>query len=144
MKVVLSLILFMPIICLSQIPKRANTIIIKGPTFKEVATALLDAGYTIEKSDSSLQTIKTEWKDGTGKDKLVRLRLYARIKDSSAIIRGEYYPPGPIGTKFLGQEQTIENSTYKIENTSGLPKNSFNEMNDFALSFKKPVEYIIQ
>lgn len=138
--------LFFPIASLSQqaIPKKTNTIEVKGVSFREVANSLLDAGYTLEKTDSNFQTIKTDFKDGTGKNKWMKLRLITRIKDSTAIITGEWYNAMFIGGKLLGVEQTIENSTYKIEYTSGNPKNCFIEMNAFAISFKKEITYLVK
>lgn len=140
------LFLLIPLFSFSQkeIPKKANTITIVGVVFKEAANSLLDAGYTFEKVDSNFQTIKTEFKEGTGKNKWMRLRLYVRIKDSSAIVTGEWYNTLFIGSKLLGIEQTVENSTSKIEYTIGNPKACFNEMKEFALSLKKPVEYSIK
>ena len=100
-------------------------------------------GYSFEKIDSNYQRIKTEFKTDEGKNKWMKLRLFIRVKDSTAIITGEWYNTMFIGSKLLGIEQTIENSTDKIENTIGNPKNCFNEMNKFALLFNKPVEYSI-
>jgi len=46
--------------------------------------------------------------------------------------------------KLLGVDQTIENSTNKIEYTSVNPKNCFLEMNEFATIFKKEKVYKIK
>lgn len=136
--------LLIPIFGLSQekIPKNANAIEVKGVSFRQVADGLLDAGYTLERTDSSFQTIKTEFKTGIGKNKWMKLRLMIRVKDTTATITGEWYNTMFIGSKLLGVEQTIDNSTYKIEYTSGNPKNCFTEMNNFALSLHKPILYI--
>ncbi|HEY0750045.1 MAG TPA: hypothetical protein VGD26_02750, partial [Chitinophagaceae bacterium] len=69
--------LLIPIFGLSQekIPKNANAIEVKGVSFRQVADGLLDAGYTLERTDSSFQTIKTEFKTGIGKNKWMKLRL---------------------------------------------------------------------
>ena len=138
--------LLFPLFALSQqkIPKKTNTIEVKGVSFKEVANSLLDAGYAFEKTDSNFQTIKTEFKDGVGKNKWMKLRLMTRVKDSTATITGEWYNTMFIGAKLLGVDQTIENSTYKIEYTSGNPKNCFLEMNAFANSFKKAITYLVK
>lgn len=135
--------LLLPIFAISQekIPKKTNTIEVKGISFNEAANGLLDAGYIFEKIDSNFNTIKTEFKEGMGKNKWMKLRILVRIKDSTAIVTGEWYNTMFIGGKILGVDQTIENSTFKIENTSGNPKNCFAEMNVFALSFRKSVQY---
>ena len=82
------LLLALPFSAFSQetIPKKANTIEVSGVTFKEVAMGLLDANYTLEKVDSNFQTIKTEFKNGTNKNKWMKLRILVRMKDSIAII----------------------------------------------------------
>lgn len=134
-------ILLLPLLAISQ-NKGDNTIMVKGVGFLQVCNALLDAGYIIERKDDTLQTVKTEFKNGKDKNKWMNLLLNIRIKDSTAIITGQWYNTMFVGSKFLGQEQSIENSTYKIENTSGNPKACFKEMKNFALSFKKPVEYL--
>ena len=126
----------------NEIPKKANTIELQGVFFKEIANGLLDAGYTFEKVDSNFYTIRTEFKNGTGKNKWMKCRLLIRVKDSTAIISGEWYNSMFIGSKILGQEQTIENSTYKIEYTSGNSKNSFVDMKTFAEFFKRPIRYL--
>jgi len=126
-----------------DIPKKANTILIKGVSFKDVETVLLDKGYSFEKVDSNLQTLKTDNKEGSGKTKGLKFHYYVRVKDSTASVRGEWFNPSVIGTTFLGVQSNVENSTFKIENT-GAAKKCFDEMNQLALSFKKPVEYLIQ
>lgn len=123
------------------IPKGTNTIKVIGVNFKDIANSLLDAGYSFEKIDSNYNTIKTDFKTGKDKGKYTKLRLLIRVKDSTAIVTGEWYNAMLIGSRLFGVEQTIENNTEKIEYTYGNPKNLFNEMNTFALSFKKPVEY---
>jgi hypothetical protein len=135
--------LLLPLFGISQvkIPNKTNEIIVSGVTFKEVANGLLDAGFSIEKVDSNFNTIKTEFIEGSGKTKYLKLRLMIRVKDSTAIITGEWYNPLVIGSKLLGTELTIENSTYKIEYTSGSPKQCFLEMNKYANYFKKPITY---
>ena len=137
------LFLLLPLFGISQekIPKKTNTIEVSGVTFREVATALLDAGYTFNKVDSNFRTIQTDFKEGTGKNNWMRLRISTRMKDSTVYIRGDWYNSLFIGGKLLGVEQTIENSTYKVEYTSGNPKNCFLEMNVFATSLKRPINY---
>ncbi len=121
--------------------KGDNAIAIKNVRFLEACNALLDAGYVIDKKDNELQTVKTEFKEGVGKNKWMKLLLIARIKDSATVITGQWYNTMFVGSKLFQQDQTIENSTYKIEYTTGNPKNCFNEMKRFALSFGKEVSY---
>jgi len=126
------LFLLLPIFAFSQktiLKGTTNTARVSGVTLNEAGNKLLDMGYVIEKSDSIFQFLKTEFRDGTGKSEWMKIRLFVRIKDSVAIVTGEWYNTMLIGSKLLGQEQTIENSIYKIEYTSGNPKNCFNEMN---------------
>jgi hypothetical protein len=138
--------LLLPMIGFSQekILKKANAIEVNGVSFREIGNSLLDAGYTFDKLDSNFQTVKTEFKEGNGKNKWMRLRLFIRIKDSVAIITGEWYNSIVIGANLLGQIQTIENSTYKIEYTGSNTKKCFLEMKTFAESFKKPTTCFIK
>lgn len=107
--------------------KKDNTITVKGVGFMQVCNALMDAGFTIEKKDNELQTAKTEFKDGTGKAKLCKLRLLVRVKDSTAIITGHYY-------------NVLFNNLEHIEYTKEA-RVCFDNMNEFALSFSNPVIY---
>ncbi|MBK7289187.1 MAG: hypothetical protein IPI78_02440 [Chitinophagaceae bacterium] len=145
MKSILIVILLSPLICFSQgnIEKGVNTIHVADVSFNQVVDRLLDAGYYIEKIDSNFQTIKTEFKNGGVKNKLNKFRLFIRVKDSLAIITGQFYNTYLLGTKLFGVEQTIENSTNPIANKSGNQKSCFNEMNTFAMSFNKPTTYSI-
>lgn len=136
--------LFFPLFAISQVktPKKANGIQLSGVSFKEIANGLLDAGYTFDKIDSNFHTIKTEFKEGKGKTKYLKLRFMIRVKDSTAEITGEWYNTLVIGTKFLGVDQTFENSTYKIAYTAGSAKNCFLEMNNFTHLFNRPISYL--
>jgi len=139
------LFLLIPVIAFNQsIPKGANTIKIAAVTFKEAAEALLDAGYSFEKADSSFKTIKTEWKQGVGKTKWMKLRFFIHQKDSTLILTGNWYNTMFEGQDVLGKHFTADNSFEKIEYTIGNPKNCFLLMQDFALSFNKPIEYCKQ
>ena len=129
--------------CFSQvIPKKANAILIKNISFKEMENGLLDQGYVFEKSDSNLQTIKTEFKNGKGKLKSVKSQFYVRIKDSVATLWGECYYVGLLGVKAVGTTWSVDSAPTRIENSGN--KNIFGEMNQLAVSFKKPLEYLIQ
>lgn len=111
----------------AQIPKGANVIKIKDASFKEIATALLDAGYSFYKIDSNYQTLRTELK--YIKDYLIQIRLEVRVKDSTAFLKGAWESPASSGLLM------IENQKWKSAQIT------FGEMNRFALSFNKPVEY---
>lgn len=142
MKLLFTLLL-LPVMAFGQKPpKKTNTIEVQGVTFRQMAASLMDAGYYIEKADSNFQTIRTEFKTGTGKNKNMKMRLMVRIKDSTAIITGDWYNTMFVGSKFLGKEGTVENSTYPIEYASVNPKNCFIEMDEFAKSFNKPTAYL--
>ena len=138
--------LFIPLTAISQekIPKKSNTIEVSGVTFKEVANTLLDLGFTFDKIDSNYQTIKTDFKQGTGKNKWMKFRIMVRVKDSIAIFSGDWYNTMFIGTTILTVRQSLENSIEKIEYKSVNPKNCFLEMNEIAISFKKSVTYFVK
>lgn len=120
------LLLMISAIAFSQ-QKKDNTITVKGVGFMQVCNSLLDAGYVIDKKDNDLQTAETKFKDGTGKAKLCKIRLQVRVKDSTAIITGHYY------------NVLFNNLEYIVYNKESGP--CFEEMNQFALSFGKPLIY---
>jgi hypothetical protein len=128
-----------------SIPKDANTIIVRGVTFKEVVNRLLDSNYTIDKIDSNYQTIQTAYRL-TGKG-VVKMSLRIRAKDSTAFIAGTFrygeksdYMEGSIGWLAAGGDNPIAN----IKQWQHKPNNPFAIMNGLALSFNKPVEYLKQ
>ncbi len=136
--------LIIPITTFSQeiIPKKSNTIEVSGVTFKEVANTLLDFGYSFDKIDSNYQTIKTDFKEGTGKNNWMKLRIIVRVKDSIASFSGDFYNTIFMGSTLGGVRQsTIDNSVEKIAYKSVNPKNCFLEINEVAISFKRKVTY---
>jgi len=66
-----------------------------------------------------------------------------RVKDSTCIITGECIEKAMVGIDFLGKDVKREDVTFKIENNNGRFRNVFKDMNDFALSLNKPLEYSI-
>lgn len=140
MKYIFTLIVIIPLFSQAQ-PKKTNTITVTGVTFNETVNKLLDAGFIIEKSDSTFKTIKTEYKTGAGSNKWMKLSLNIRVKDSIAYITGKWY--NTLMLNAFDKFTTIDNEAMAIANTYGNPKACFKEMDVFALSFKKPVEYSI-
>ena len=82
--------------------RKPNTIELSGISCKEIANGLFDAGYTVAKTDSNFRTVKTEFKEGTGKNKWMKLRLFMQKKGSTASIAGEWYNSLVIETRLLG------------------------------------------
>lgn len=119
-------ILLVSSICYAQ-PKGANVIKVTGVSFKQVAQALVDNGFFFEKIDSNYQVIKTDYKEVKGY--VMTIQLEVRIKDSTATLKGTWIS---------------SNYKFDIENQkSAAPyRITFKALNDFALSFNKPVEYI--
>lgn len=139
-------ILFISLLCCSMCngqQKKDNTITIKGVTFFEAVERLMDAGFTIEKSDSVFKTIRTDWKTGKGKTEWMKERYLIRIKDSTAFLTGHWYNTMFVGIPVFGRTDTPETAADQIEYTWGNNKACFRDMQDFALSFKKPVQYSI-
>lgn len=137
MRIIL-LFLFLSGYSFGQIPKDANTILVKGVSFSEVCNALLDSGYVIDKKDNDLQTARTESKQYP-KYWNARYVLNIRVKDSIAYISGTF--TGADGALF--KDDPISNHSNRKGET--LPKSIYGYpfllMKNFALSFNKPVEY---
>lgn len=140
------LLLLIPVVSFSQtsIPKKANTIEVKNVSFHSIAEKLLDAGYTFDHIDREFQTIKTEYKRCTGKNKWIAIRMVIRVKDSVATIRGDWYNALFLGTKTRGVDQTVENLTEKIEYTRTDAKKSYLEMLAFAESLHADLVQVVK
>lgn len=123
-----------------DIPKKANTIIVQGTTFEQVANLLMDKGYMIDKSDAAMQTILT--KEKVGKNNIY-ITLFVRIKDSAAIIKGTCTNKIAFHSGMVTLEASEDEIAYRSLEMS-LWKMAFRRMNDLALSFGKPVEYLVQ
>lgn len=109
-----------------DIPKGANLIKVSGVTFRDAAMSLLDAGFSFEKVDSNFQTLKTEWKDIKGYSPKIKFEI--RVKDSTLIIKGSWQ-----NMNILFDIENQKWAAYRV---------TFSEMNNYALSFRKPVEYL--
>lgn len=141
MKKILLLLLILPVIGLSQnILKDANTIVVKGITFIDVCNKLLDDGYSIDKKDNDLKTVKTEKKEYPKYWNATYI-VNIRVKDSSAYISGTYTAP-PNGGLF--KDEPVTNLCNKRGETyqKSMEGYIFLLLNEFALSFKKEVSYL--
>lgn len=108
--------------------KGATKIVIDSITFLEAANKVLDAGMIIDKSDSTLGTIVSEYQESG----IVQCRLHLRVKDNKMTVTGQY----------LSNVDTDTPSQISNRGMRGSPaKVSFNWLQDFALSFKKTVYY---
>lgn len=123
----------------SDIPANANTIIIKGVTFKQVCMSLLDSSYVIDKKDNDLETVSTKAKDFP---KLWNAEyvINVRVKDSAAYFTATFTAP-PGGGLFYNE--TAYNHCKK--NGQPYPKSMarypFMLMNTFITCFNKNIEY---
>lgn len=151
MKLLLILLLISSSMGYSQIPPKANVIVVKGVSFRDVCTALLDAGYRIETRDIDLQTAKTENKVYPSTWNAA-YRIHVRMKDSIVYLSGSY--TAPYANNGLTNKTTDpmfkDDPAYNLTNRKGetkktnLPSIPFLEIQKFALSFNKPVEYLVQ
>jgi DNA-directed RNA polymerase subunit RPC12/RpoP len=124
-----ALLMFMSLNISGQtILKHANIIKITGIDYLTVANALLDKGYTIEKSDKELGTIRTDKKYACP-DCSVMVIFDIRIKDSVATFKGKWINGGIT--------ESISNEKWPA------PRYAFNAMNDLAKALGKPIEYFI-
>lgn len=138
------LLLLLPVISTAQVPRNAKTIIVKNVSFAEVCSQLLDKGYIIEKKDDHLQTVRTEQRRYTiGWNAAYKMDI--RVKDSVAYITGTFSSPHDRSNNEnpLYNNDPIYNHTSKSgkPHSKSLPGYAFAMMNEFALSFHKPIEY---
>lgn len=147
----LVLILMLPVLAMAQTnprpPKGANLITVKGISFQQVCQQLVDMGYSIEKKDNELQTVRTEYKEYS-KSWNAAYRLNVRVKDSIAYINGHYSAPWWLTEKKdrLWDDAPIWNQTKSKgeTNSRGMQGYAFGKMNEFATSLKGQIEYKIE
>lgn len=141
MKRMLLLLLLLPLLGISQeIPPNANTIIVKGITFKQACMSLLDSGYVIDKKDNDLETVSTkprQYPKLWNAEYLINIRF----KDSVAYFTGSFSAP-PGGGLFFNEP--VYNHCKK--NGQPYPKSMirypFILITNFAKCFEKPIEYL--
>lgn len=89
----LALLCYAPTLCQGQDPPRyTNAILVKGTSFQQVKSALLDSGFFIDQQNEQDGTIITKRKgfcNCPNKD-FYQLVYYIRVKDSTATIRAKF------------------------------------------------------
>jgi len=105
-------------------------------SFNQVANALLDAGYLIDKKDNDLQTLKTEAKQFP-KYWDAKYVINIRVKDSVAYITGRIHA-ATIFTDDPSYYQTNNKGALFEKGLFGYP---FSLMIDFAKSLGGTIEY---
>lgn len=142
MKMLLIVALLLNIACVGQqAPKGTNTIKVKGVSFRQVANALLDAGYSFKSIDSNYNILTTEPKSYSRKaDGMVQLNI--RVKDSVVMITGycglyESDLSNNPGRGIVEGKTVIANRGMK----GSLLKDSFGVMDNFAKSLKGVIVY---
>jgi len=139
MKKLFLLIMLSPLFVHSQdIPKNANTIIIKGVSFEQVVNNLLDSGFKIDKIDKEYHTVKTEYRK-VCTDCVPELYLDVRVKDSIATITGKWKSTANL----FFPATTNENAyIFEIKNERDkVPKRCFAIMNNFAKALNSQISY---
>ncbi len=141
MKMILALLLLTPFFCFSQnIPSGVNTILVKNIGFNEICNALLDSGYSIEKKDVELQTVRTETRQYP---KLwnATYKVNIRVKDSVAYISATFTSP-PEGGLFKDEPVINHTNNKGVTFKKSIDGYIFLLLNDFALAFKRETSYI--
>lgn len=146
------LIILILIICscrlLSQ-QKGDNLILVKGVSFMQVCSALLDSGYSIEKKDDQLQTVKTEFKEYPTKFNGAYF-IEVRVKDSVAYIKGKFSAPWSKSIlapnvyrrdPFFNQEKVIYDCNKNGRPVINLTSYPFSFINSFAKSLNGDIVY---
>lgn len=125
-----------------EAPKGTNTVIVTGVGFKQIAGALLDSGFIIDKSDEDLGYVKTEYKKLCAKC-IPDLFLNIRIKDSVAIITGGWRSDADIFSLFQTSKQDYVLIPIRKEK-SKVPRIIFAYVDKFAHAFNCPVSYAVR
>lgn len=118
--------------------KGDDQIQVKGVSFHQVVSGLLDAGYQVQSLDSNYQTVTTEFRNvplKSGRKSTVFASFYIRVKDSTAFITGKWY-----SDLFSGRNPSnAEKNDVKL--TSGASKFIFESMDKFAQGLDGEIKY---
>lgn len=128
-----------------EAPLNAIEIEIKGITFKELVNRLLDSNYSMNKIDSNFQYVETAPIKRAGATGSFTMKV--RVKDSSAFLNGTIrfgdktdFRANSIGWHLAGSDYPLINSkAWKRKKY-----NPFKVMNNYALSFGKPISYKVK
>lgn len=111
--------------------KGVSKIIIDSVSFSDAATHLLDAGYFLDKADSSLGMLVTIPRI-TPKHSNFEHQIFVRVKDGKATVTGKMETD-----LFGGVVWDIGNRGVK-----GSPgRDAFKILDQYAISFNRPIEY---
>jgi len=135
------ILLFIPFLSFAQ-PNNTSTILVKDISFDQVASTLLDVGFSPAIVQKDLGYITTDWKPFCS-DCAPEFMLTIRIKDSIAYIKGQWRTNA--GISLHGPHTALNSATayiYPISNAGPkLAKIAFNLMNIFAYSLKGELFY---
>lgn len=124
--------------------KGDSKIIVKGICYDSVLIKLLDAGYFIDKKDTSLKTAITNPKKYNTKGSTCNLIIQVRVKDSVCYITGLSNMDAVIND-FLVKGNTIDYRTYEPVVNIGMKgspaKEAFNTLDKFAKSLNGQIFY---
>lgn len=129
--------------------KGDNLIIVKGVSFMQVCNALLDSGYSIEKKDDQLQTVKTEFKEYPSKFNGAYF-MEVRVKDSVAYIKGKFSAPWSKSIlapnvdrrdPFFNQEKVVYDCNKNGRPVINLMSYPFSFINSLAKSLNGEIAY---
>jgi hypothetical protein len=139
MNKILIIVMLLPIFVIGQTPpKGTNTITITDIGFNQIASALLDSGFVIDKSDRDLGYIKTEYKPLCSKC-VPQIYLNVRIKDSIATLTGGWRSNVNIFALNSNKDQYY---LFPIQQEkSKVPRKCFEYMDGFAKAFDRPISY---
>lgn len=102
---------------------------ISGISMEQLITGLLNAGYSIEKSEASMSIIITHIKEVPKIN--IATQIKARIKEGMILLSGEYFESGKSEIASPINDAGVEGSPCK---------ESWNLLHSLAQSFKKPIE----
>jgi hypothetical protein len=114
-----------------------NTITIKGISFKQVVTHLMNNGYTIEHLDSKAETVSTKYSKCPSTNDLVNYSINIRVQDSVAEIKGKLC----YNIKSNKENAPDSSNSMPAKYTYGVSKAAFLQVDKFAKTFKSEIIY---
>ena len=123
-----------------EIPPNANTIAIKGVTFKQVCMTLLDSGYLIDKKDNDLETVSTAPRDYPKLWNATYV-ISMRIKDSTCYFTATFTAP-PGGGLFYNEPAYNHCKKNGQPLTKSMIRYPFMILNNFVSAFNRQIEFL--
>jgi hypothetical protein len=120
-----------------EINQDINTITVKGVSFMQVVTRLMNSGYTIENLDSKNETVRTKYSKCPARTDFLNISISVRVQDSVAVMTGKIC----YNVKNSRDNTPDSSNALRAKYTFGPYKAGFLQVDRFAKLFKSEIIY---